>query len=558
MNPSTALARVLADELARLGLREAVIAPGSRSTPLAMALAAHPRVRVHVRIDERSAAFCALGLARASGRPAAVVCTSGTAAANLHPAAVEAGQAGVGLLLLTADRPPELRDTGANQAVDQIRMFGSAVRWFSEVGVPEERPGMVGYWRSLAGRAWGWAAGADPGPVHLNIALRDPLVPDGDPSWVEPLDGRPGGAPWTAPEPVPEAAAVELPAVERGVLVCGDTGEDPAPFVAAAHAAGWPVLAEPTGNARYGPAAVGSYRHLLAVAEFAAAHRPEAVVTLGRVGLSRQVLAYLRTAGVHVACGGGPRYADPVRTAASVGAGRARVVVPGRRRGSGAWLASWQRADAAARAAVDAELDAGGLSEPRLARDLVAALPEGSLLVAGSSMPVRDLDGYARPRTGVRVIGNRGASGIDGLVSTAVGAALAHQAAGGGRAFALLGDLTLLHDQNGLLLGPGEERPDLVVVVANNDGGGIFSTLEQAEHPQVFERLFGTPHGVGADRVAAMAGWPHLLLDHPKQLPDALAEPGPRLVEARTDRVGQAALRARVQQAVAAAVRDME
>ncbi|WP_415840227.1 2-succinyl-5-enolpyruvyl-6-hydroxy-3-cyclohexene-1-carboxylic-acid synthase, partial [Nocardiopsis gilva] len=321
MNPSTALARVLVDELARCGLAEAVIAPGSRSTPLALALVAHPGIRVHVRIDERSAAFLALGLARASRRAVALVCTSGTAAANFHPAVLEADQSCVPLLVLTADRPPELRGTGANQTVDQIKLFGSAVRLFTEVGAAERLPGMVAYWRSLACRAWAATDTERPGPVHLNLAFRDPLIPDGPgcgEEWPEPLTGRVDGRAWIE-RPAPEAqpAPVTAPSVERGVIVCGDGDYDPIPYLALSMATGWPLLAEPTSNARRAEA-VSTYRQLLASPRFVADHEPELVVSVGRPGLSRQLLAYLRRARRHIAVGDPLSFADPVRTATEV------------------------------------------------------------------------------------------------------------------------------------------------------------------------------------------------------------------------------------------------
>ncbi|MGW5880052.1 2-succinyl-5-enolpyruvyl-6-hydroxy-3-cyclohexene-1-carboxylic-acid synthase [Nocardiopsis terrae] len=568
MNPSTALARVLVDELARCGLAEAVVAPGSRSTPLALALVAHPGIRVHVRVDERSASFLALGLARASRRPVAVVCTSGTAAANFHPAVMEADESAVPLLVLTADRPPELRGTGANQTADQIGLYGAAVRMFTEVGTPDPAPGMVAYWRSLSCRAWAAAIGGRPGPVHLNVAFREPLTPDETadaPTWTAPLDGRPDGRPWISrPGPVTEPAPLTLPDVERGVIVCGDGDYDPVPFLALAELTGWPLLAEPTSNARRA-GAVSTYRQLLASPGFTAAHAPELVVSVGRPNLSRQILAFLRSAERHVVVTAGAvgdpaaslanDFSDPARTATDVVASVAPPAGadPDGPRRTG-WSREWARAEAAARAAVDGVLDAEeALSEPRLARDLVSQLGAGSLLFAGSSMPIRDLDATMAARCGVRLLGNRGVSGIDGTVSTAVGAALAHQAEGGGRSYALLGDLAVLHDQNGLIIGPGEPRPDLAVVVVNNDGGGIFSGLEQAGHPD-FERVFGTPHGVSMERVAAVADLPYTRVEWATDLPKALLGEGLRLVEVCTTRADSAILRRRVQGAVDAAV----
>lgn len=598
MNPATAFGCCVVDELVRCGLREAVIAPGSRSAPLALALAersqavpaaAAPPIRLHVRIDERSAAYLALGLAKASGMPAVVVCTSGTAAANLHPAVIEADEACVPLIVLTADRPPELRGTGANQSVDQIKLFGSAVRWYCEAGVPEARPGLAAYWRSLTCRAWLHAAGGaagPPGPVHVNVPFAAPLVPDGDPGWCEPLDGRGDGAPWTrlsgqatgqlSPPGMGQpgmgqpgtsrsgASPAGLPPAGRGVLICGDGTPDPDGLLAAAAQAGWPVLAEPSSGARRGRNALTAYSYLLAVPEFVAAHRPDVVVTAGRPGLSRQQLAFLHQAGQHVVIGqGGGRWADPVRTAATVMEPGAAVSRRSARPVTAGWLASWQRADAAARRAVDAILagpPAGGaLAEPRLARDLAGALPDGALLWAAASLPIRDLDQHMVPRTGLRVLASRGASGIDGLVSAAIGAALAHQARGGGGAAALLGDLAFLHDHNGLVLGPDEPRPDLVIVVVNNDGGGIFSLLEQAALAGPFERVFGTPHGTDLSAVAAAVRVPYARLDRAGDLPAALAAcmvpgAGLRVIEAPADRAAGAALRERLHAAAAAAV----
>ncbi len=581
MNPSTAFATVFADELIRCGLREVVLAPGSRSAPLAMALhercAADGPLRLHVRIDERTAAFLALGLAKASGRPAAVLCTSGSAAANFHPAVIEADESAVPLLLLTADRPPELRGTGANQAIDQLHLYGGAVRWFADAGVPEARPGMTGYWRSLACRAWAAAAGTAgglPGPVQLNLPLRDPLVPglpdagppEHDPAgWPEPLDGRPGGAAWTrlAGDTSPGTpGALELPWTERGVLLAGDGAVEPATVAALAERAGWPVLAEPSSGARRGAAALSAYQYLLDDPTFTAAHRPDLVISAGRPGLSRGQLGFLRQAAGHgarhVALTQGPgRWADPARTATDVAA-RVRLADGPPRGPATDWLRRWQRADAAARGAVDAILDAEpGLTEPRLARDLAAALPDGALLWAASSLPIRDLDRQMAARAGLRVLASRGASGIDGLISAASGAALAHQAAGGGPAVALLGDLAVLHDSPGLFAGPGEPRPDLVIVVASNDGGGIFSTLEPAAFPDSFERVFGTPHGARFSALAAAAGLPYLELRTAAKLPAALDGGGLRIVEVPAGRAAGAALRQRLHEAAVAAVRGL-
>jgi 2-succinyl-5-enolpyruvyl-6-hydroxy-3-cyclohexene-1-carboxylate synthase len=585
VNPSTAFATVLTDELVRCGLREAVVAPGSRSAALAMALhaaAAGGRLRLHVRVDERSAGFLALGLAKASGAPVAVVCTSGTAAAHFHAAVIEADESAVPLLVLTADRPPELRGTGANQTIDQIKLYGGAVRWFSESGVPEDRPGQAGYWRSLASRAFALAAGHGgglAGPVHLNLPFRDPLVPDApDQPLPDSLAGRPDGAPWTRVSADGGLAAsgrgsggagrpgLELDWTERGVVVCGDGTADPAGAVALAAQAGWPLLAEPSSGARHGPAALGAYQYLLDCAEFMTEHRPAVVVSAGRPGLTRGQLALLRgpadpggppgpAAGWrHVVLTQGPgRWSDPARSATAVAD---RVVLRGAPADPAtAWLWSWQAADAAARAVADKVLAAHGqLNEPLLARDVAAALPAGALLWVASSLPVRDLDRHLGPRPDLRVLASRGASGIDGMISSAIGAALAHQSAGGGPAAALLGDLAAVHDAAGLMLGPDEPVPDLCLIIVNNDGGGIFSTLEQAAFPGPFERVFGTPHGADFAALAAAAGLPYTRLTSAADVPTVLAGSGLRLAELRTDRAGGTALRAAVSQACSAAI----
>jgi 2-succinyl-5-enolpyruvyl-6-hydroxy-3-cyclohexene-1-carboxylate synthase len=332
-----------------------------------------------------------------------------------------------------------------------------------------------------------------------------------------------------------------------------------------AESAGWPLLAEPSSGARAG-SALAAYEYLLGDAGFTAAHLPDLVICCGRPGLSRSQVGFLRAAGqagarqVMITQGPG-RWADPARTAtdvapgvrlagAPVTAGREGTAVPA---GTG-WLRSWQDADAAARAAIDAILDDGGLSESRLARDLAAALPPDALLWAASSLPIRDLDHHMAPRGGLRVLASRGASGIDGLVSSAIGAALAHQAAGGGMAAALLGDIAMLHDAPGLFLGPDEPRPDLVLVIVNNDGGGIFSTLEQAALDGPFERVFGTPHGAAIADLASAAGLSYTRVSHPAALPGVLSGRGLRVVEVPADRSAGAEVRGRLGEAASVAI----
>jgi 2-succinyl-5-enolpyruvyl-6-hydroxy-3-cyclohexene-1-carboxylate synthase len=587
VNPSTALARVLVDELIRNGVREAVLAPGSRNAPLAFALHeadAAGRLRLHVRIDERTAGFLALGLAKASKSIVPVVCTSGTAAANLHPAVLEAHHGGVQLLVITADRPPELRRTGANQTTEQPGLYGQAVRYAIDLGAPEARAGQVAMWRTtvcrVAAAAFGTLSG-DRGPVHLNVPLREPLVPDGDPDWVESLAGRDDGAPWTvvhadvvgieSPADGPAAAGTEA----RTVVVAGDSSGSLG-YLAAAVAArrGWPVIAEPSSSART-PGALRTGTLLLGVPEFLDRYAPDRVLVVGRPTLSRAVGALLRRPGVAVdVVADIPRWADPghvvrsVRSESWLAAAFRTEWDPGAadwvigeddipvEPADEAWSRAWRRADALASVALDDALG-GALTGPTVARDVVAALPDDSLLVLGSSQPIRDADLAAVPRDDVTVLASRGLAGIDGTVSTAVGAALAHQEVGGGPAYALMGDLTFLHDTTGLVIGPGEPRPDLTIVVVNNDGGGIFGLLEQGgpEHAASFERVFATPHGVDLAALCAATRTAYLRAETLAELSKALVPaPGLRVVEVRTDRGGDRDLHARLRAAVAAAV----
>jgi len=568
VNPSTAQARVLIDELARGGLRHAVIAPGSRSAPLALAVDAHADVTVHVEIDERSAAFLALGIGRATGQPAAVVCSSGTAAVNLHPAAVEAHHARVPLILLTADRPPELRATGANQTIAQVGLYGGATRWAVDLDVAERRAGQVAYWRSVAARVLAEARGRPAGPVHCNVGLRGPLVPDGDGDWVEPLEGsRDAGRPWAtrttdlalpSPSLVTDVARV-VEAHPRGALILGDVEVDAVAVAGFAQAAGWPVLAEPHSGARTGDHVVSMADLLLADTDFSEAHLPDVAVVIGRPVLTRGVRRWLDGVPRTVVVDVDGAWLDPGRTvewfvrADPVALLRdvADRIAPRR---TTHFFARWQHAERAARGAVDLLLDGQAApSEPRVARDLAACLPDGAALVAASSMPIRDLSAVMRPRRGLRVLGNRGASGIDGFVSTTLGVAIGH----GGPVAALCGDLSLLHDQNGFLLA-GAAGLDAVFVVVNNDGGGIFSLLEP-RGVAGFERLFGTPHGIAFASLASTYGLAYHPLPRAADLADvvcsALGAGGLHLVEVRTERWANADLHRDLNAAVAAAVR---
>lgn len=565
---TTAFARALVDEWARAGVREACLSPGSRSAPLALALAADERVRLHVHVDERSAAFFALGAAKAGGAPAVVLCTSGTAAANFHPAVLEARHARTPLIVCTADRPPELRDTGAGQTVDQLGLYGGAVRWFCDAGVPDDHPGAGVAWRSIASRTAAEALGPPAGPVHLNVAFREPLVPTGAP--LAPAPGRSDGRPWTTATPAtraPDADTVERLATmvrdhARGLVVGGwGTGASPAAVDRFAAAAGWPVLADPISGLRQGAGAVSTYEALLRTPGFADRHRPDVVLRFGAPPTSKLLNAWLGADVQQVLVDPDDAWLDPARSASeriavddsALLAALTDAVTP-HARSSSTWLDAWSAADSAARRALDELVDGWATPfEGRVARDVVDAVPDGTTLIVASSMPVRDVEAFARPRAGVRFLANRGVSGIDGFVSTALGAA----AASSGPIVALLGDLSLLHDANGLL-GAAERGLDATFVVLDNDGGGIFSFLPQADLPEHFELVFGTPHGVDLAALAAVHDAPADRVEKAGDLPAALqgavAAGGVRLVVVPTDRVDNVARHRDAWAAVAAAL----
>ncbi|WP_199431141.1 2-succinyl-5-enolpyruvyl-6-hydroxy-3-cyclohexene-1-carboxylic-acid synthase [Qaidamihabitans albus] len=553
MNPSTAQARVIVDELVRNTVSHVVLSPGSRNAPLSLALydaAAAGKLSLHVRIDERGAAFLALGIAARTGRPVAVVCTSGTAAANFHPAVLEADRAGVPLIVLTADRPPELRAAGANQVIDQQRLYGGAVRYFDELAVAERRAGQNAYWRSQICRAWNAAYGEwRCGPVHLNVPFREPLVPDGDEHWYESLEGRPRGARWTELRDFGALPSFVVPSTRHGLVIACDAGVRAASEWAEQH--GWPVVSETGGLGLGGGTAISSGTWLLGVEGFLAEHKPEQVLCIGRPTVFRPVQELLSDPDVEVLLvRPDSDWPAPAHNVRQVGQWFDEPTKPA----DAEWLGRWQRADVAAATAVRGALaEESWPSGLRLATELVDGLPPDALLVVGSSNPARDVALAGGRRPDVLVHRNRGVAGIDGTVSTAIGAATVHH----GPSYALLGDLTFLHDINGLLTGPAEARPDLTIVVLNDDGGGIFSLLEQGapEHGQGFERVFGTPHD--ADLGALCAGYrvPYTLAETLTEFRAALRpEPGLRVVEVRVDRTRHRDLHARVRAAVSAAV----
>jgi 2-succinyl-5-enolpyruvyl-6-hydroxy-3-cyclohexene-1-carboxylate synthase len=562
-----AFCEALVDEWARAGVTDAVVAPGSRSTPLVLALDRDRRIRTHVVLDERSAGFTALGLGLTTGRPAVVVTTSGTASVEIHPSLVEAHHAGVPLIAATTDRPPELHHVGAPQTVEQDGLFAGTVRFAVNPGVPDLQSAPS--WRSLASRcvAEAVAGPRGPGPVHINLAFREPFF--GDP--IAPPAGRPAGRPWHASQPrrpvADDAGSVELlraHAGGKGLVVAGaGATADPAGLVAAARRPGWPVFADPRSGCRIPEPPVVAGADALLRVPAVAAWRPEVVLHAGSPWASKVLGQWLASLGgaTHILADPWGRFADPHRLAAHVTAADPAALLTaaaGAGPGGTEWVGSWIAAEQAAQSALDSELGkASGLamSEPGIARSAVAALPAGGRLVISSSMPVRDVEWYSAPRRDVTVLANRGANGIDGVLSTAVGAALSDGAA----TVALVGDLAFLYDAGALLWTPA--RPlSLTALIVDNRGGGIFSFLSQAAvlPEDRFERYWGTPHGLDLADLARAYGADVVDAKDPDALEDLVAragEPGVRVAVLGSDRADNVAVHDRLNAAVAAAVR---
>ena len=563
-NRNTALASAMVEELARSGVRRAVVSPGSRSTPLAVAFWRQPEIDVTVILDERSAGFFALGTAVATAVPSAVLCTSGSAAANLHPSVVEADEAGVPMIVLTADRPPELRDVGAGQTIDQLKLYGDAVRWFCEVGTHQADDDGLLHFRSVACRAYATAAGEPrPGPVHLNVPWREPLAPilaEGQVSATDPiaLDGR-GDAPLhvvtparaRASESLLDALADRIGRAPRGLIVAGRQ-PDPGlagPVAELAAAAGYPILAEPTSQLRRGPhdrsLVVSTYDAI--VRDRPAELRPELIVRFGDLPTSKPLRQWLAAIdGLdQIVIDPAGEWREPTRRATTLVRGepvatahsiseRLSRLRPGAATVAGSpYAARWLAAERVLRETVDRRIGAlEELSEPGVWHALGRALRDGDSVFAASSMPVRDLEAFLRPGPeGVRFAANRGANGIDGLVSTSAGLATGR----GSRTWSVLGDLALFHDLGGLAA--AREVADLRLIVIDNSGGGIFHFLPQAAAmPEgEFEALLGTPAGLDPADAARLYGLTVAVPATPAELDDAL-DGDARMVVVRTDR----------------------
>jgi 2-succinyl-5-enolpyruvyl-6-hydroxy-3-cyclohexene-1-carboxylate synthase len=576
-NLTHSFAATFVDELARAGLETVCLAPGSRSTPLAVAFARHPAIRHLIHLDERSASFFALGRARATGRPVALLCTSGTAAAEFHPAVIEADLARVPLLVLTADRPPELQGVGANQVIDQVGLYGSAVRAFFDPGPPEELADGGRAWRRLAGRALVATQGPPSGPVHVNLAFREPLLPPPG-ERVEALLAQGPPLVVARPREVPRDADLErlagrMAIARRPLIVAGEVTADELEAAAGplgeavdalAGASGAPVVAEPSsGLRRRGGVNVVPGADALLRAGFGITHVPDLVVRVGAAPTSKELNAMLARSGafqVVLDPGHGWRdpdlaaaefwRTDPTATLAALAGRCTQAADPG-------WTAAWLRADRCAQETLDRLLEETALHEGHVVRALAVALSAPGVarlpVFVGSSLPIRDVDTFWPATDGLRLLGNRGASGIDGLVSSGLGVA----DAAGGRAVLLLGDLSLYHDMNGLWAIRRHGLRPLLVVLDNN-GGGIFETLPQARHADVFEELFGTPLDLRLEDVATLYGIAVRIVERPDQvapeLSAALARDEPLMLIARFPRRRSAALHEELWRAVAAAI----
>lgn len=587
VDPLYAYVGAFVDELWRGGLHHVVICPGSRSTPLAMAFAARQgEMRIWMHVDERSAGFFALGLAKRSGQPVALVCTSGTAAANFFPAVVEANLSHVPLVVLTADRPPELRDNGAPQTIDQLRLYGPHTKWFAEIALPDASPAALRYIRTQAARAIATAAATPAGPVHLNLPFREPLVPvkgegtrhegregDEDHEGVEDISSKRASlerpAPYVA---VSEGAAGHGdPAVvrhvaeqccqhTRGLIVVGAHRHQELPkhIVALAEVLGYPVLADPLSGVRAcaGTAAeqtvITSYDAFLRDADFVQSAPPEIILRFGAMPTSKPVLQYIqRYAGVPLlVIGDAGSWEDPTQLATEIihtqPSGFCHDLIEAVRDWQAAqritpqpsaWLARWRAANRATIEALRAGIAA--FTDPfegRVFTELAEILPESATLVLSNSMPIRDCDTFFWGAPGVRILGNRGANGIDGVISTALGVSAAQPEH---PVVLVIGDLAFYHDMNGLLAAK-LHKLNLTIILVNNDGGGIFSFLAQADYPEHFEQLFGTPTGLDFRPAVEMYGGTYTLAEDWDTFRTAaqqgIADPGVHVVEIRTDR----------------------
>ncbi|WP_226528397.1 2-succinyl-5-enolpyruvyl-6-hydroxy-3-cyclohexene-1-carboxylic-acid synthase [Metabacillus niabensis] len=559
MKTSDSLTRFVAsfvDELTRLGVNKAVISPGSRSTPLAMLMAEHPKLSCYMNIDERSAGFFALGLAKEKKKPVVLVCTSGTAAANYYPAIVEARYARVPLIVLTADRPHELRDVGAPQAIDQVQMYGNYPKWFVDVALPEEEVGMYRYVRTIAGRAFAISASHPAGVVHLNFPFREPLIPnlslanlweaeDDRPSYLHTIQGLP----QLAKDQIKVIADI-MKGIAKGLIICGEQN-DPEFITAVMELSGklkYPILADPLSQLRSGKSdkqgIIEGYDSILKDPEMINILKPDLIIRFGPMPVSKPLMLMLKNYPdiTQIIVDPSEEYRDPTLNAA-------HMIVCNHTKFcqdlsetleecvSNQFYDDWILSNTIFQDMIEHELGhINDLFEGKIVRELQHILPDGSRLVVGSSMPIRDVDTFFRNTDKeISIFANRGANGIDGVVSTALGIS----ADSTEPAFLLIGDLSFFHDFNGLLAAKMNNL-DLTIILVNNDGGGIFSFLPQSKEEKHFETLYGTPIGIDFSKVVEMYQGEHEKINSWDELhtyfQDKWLNKGLKVIEIETNR----------------------
>jgi len=545
----------LVDEWARQGVRHAVVAPGSRSTPLAVALAQNDSIEVHVFHDERSASFAALGIGSASGFPAVLLCTSGTAATHFHGAVVEAHQSDVPMIVCTADRPPELRDVGAAQTIDQTQLFGTSVRWFHDPGVPSRDAAST--WRSLAARTVQAAVGVRPGPVHLNLPFREPLTGEvvdmpqsREKKWSDVI--RLGSS-----ESQDLSAITKMLSGRRGVIIAGRGASRD--VLSLSESLGWPIFADAVSGVReQNDSVVIGFDAILRSELFASSHVPEFVLRIGAPPASKVLAQWVKKNECRVVqLRSSEMVTDPDHavefTVVGDVATTTRLLATSTTSCDKAWISDWSDAEAVAQKVMTG-WTSENFSEPSVSRTVTSAMQVGSHLVVSSSMPIRDVEWFGTTTAGVTVHSNRGTNGIDGVISTAVGVAISTRA----RVTVLIGDVACLHDSNGLWA-LNRRDVDLTIVVTNNDGGSIFSFLPQAQivSNSDFELLYGTPHGASFEHLAATHGIPYERVISVKDLEITLQRGGTRLIEVPCDRFLNVSQHEELQLAVVSAVETM-
>jgi 2-succinyl-5-enolpyruvyl-6-hydroxy-3-cyclohexene-1-carboxylate synthase len=513
----TAYIAAFVAEMVQTGVTDVVVSPGSRSTPMAMVMAEHPCLKVHIHVDERSAAFFALGIAKVTNRPVAILCTSGTAAANYFPAIVEAHYSRIPLIVLTADRPHELREVGAPQAIDQLHLYGHHVKWFTEMALPEKSNEIIRYARTVCARAAAIAMQAPAGPVHLNFPFREPLIPKIDDDLFQ-LEERPEGyvnvrnGELTINDRQFKEVASRLIGIEKGIIICGNVADETfaesvTHLSAKLH---YPILADPLSQLRSGHHSlenvVETYDTFLRNEDAKAYLKPDVVIRFGAMPVSKALTIFLKEnhgAEQYVVDGAGG-WRDPNALSTEMIYCNETIfcdklldlIEPVN---SSGYLKKWQDLNLLTKDNMSLINDISTLSEGRLFNHLADILPEKATLFVGNSMPIRDLDSFfTNNKKSIKVLANRGANGIDGTVSTALGAALNSKPL-----YLVLGDLTFFHDLNGLIAAK-LYNIDIHIILINNNGGGIFSFLPQSQHPKNFEMLFGTPLDIEFEHAVKM------------------------------------------------------